>query len=210
MKGKYAVYDYCETLVSFQTANEFIFQYVKHNLNTLSRVKAYLLVNLEVFKRQRKCLLLQLLKGQRREDIELFSKYYTEQWLQKHLNEKVIADLVEKKKKGYTVVIISAGFSVYIESHNEFINADVIIANDFVYESGIFNGTITRKDCHGEEKLNRLDDIVGLENIDLENSYFFSDCLSDLPLFEVFGNRFIIKKGEIEELELDNNQIQDK
>lgn len=206
MKDKFAVYDYCETLISSQTANEFTYQYANQHLCLLSRIKANIFINFKIFKRRKKWLLLNLLKGEHRQEIEAFSRCFAEQWLQKHLNKKVFDDLKDKKKQGYKVIIISAGFSTYIDYHNEFINADKVIANDFVYENDVFNGVISTKDCHGKEKVIRLDAIVGLKNIDLENSCFYSDCLSDLPLFEIFGNRFFIKNGEIEKFDFQGDR----
>ncbi len=197
MKDKYAVYDYCETLIDSQTANEFAFQYAVKRLDFVKKIQAILFLKLRIFKRNRKWLLLGLLKGQAKEDIESFSKYFAEGWLVDHHNKKLIDDLNEKKDKGYKIIIISAGFGSYIEAHNRFLGADKIIANEFSYVDGLFSGLICGDDCHGAEKVRRLDSSVGLGMIDLKNSYFYSDCLSDRPLFDIFGKSFLVVKSEI-------------
>ena len=109
---------------------------------------------------------------------------------------------MRKKNKGYKIIIISAGFESYIRCHNRFIGADEIIANEFSYVDGLFSGLISGADCHGAEKVLRLDSFIGLEKIDLKNSYFYSDCLSDLPLFRIFGNAYFVKGGSFERIDV--------
>ncbi len=202
MKDKFALYDYCETLIDSQTANEFAFQYTLERLGVVKKIQAVLFSKLRVFKKNRKWLLLGLLKGQTKEDIESFSTYFAEGWLLEHHNDKLMDDLNEKKSKGYKIIIISAGFGSYIEAHNRFVGADKIIANEFSYVDGLFSGLICGADCHGAEKVRRLESSVGLGKIDLKNSYFYSDCLSDLPLFEIFGNTYFVKDGDFERIDV--------
>ena len=50
------------------------------------------------------------------------------------------------------------------------------------------------ENCKGEEKVKRLIEVLKKENIevDFENSYMFSDSLSDLPLFNLVGHPYLI------------------
>ena len=50
------------------------------------------------------------------------------------------------------------------------------------------------ENCKGEEKIKRLMAYLKENNIevDFKNSYMFSDSLSDLPLFNLVGNPYLI------------------
>lgn len=197
MKVKLAVFDYCETLVNAQTGNKFIEFYFEKNGGLLKKIAIFLISNLRIFKPRRKKMLLRLLSGQSLVDIQRVAELYVESCLVPAENTNVIASMRELWSKGYEVVILSAGYSVYISAHNKRLQADKIIANDFFYLDSIFTGRMVREDCYGKYKLDRLEECYSNQTIDYENSYFFSDCMSDLPLFNIFGNSFLVTKENI-------------
>ena len=58
------------------------------------------------------------------------------------------------------------------------------------------------KNCKGEEKVNRLKEVLTKEKIEVDffKSYMFSDSLSDLPLLDLVGNSYLInykKKNKV-------------
>ena len=67
--------------------------------------------------------------------------------------------------------------------------------------AGLYNRKIVGENCKGEEKVRRLKEYLKEESIDVDfkNSYMFSDSLSDLPLFNLVGNPYLINyKGKSE------------
>lgn len=46
------------------------------------------------------------------------------------------------------------------------------------------------------EKVNRLSELLDLLSFYLQNLYAYSDCVSDLPLLTLVGNRAVIDSGE--------------
>lgn len=192
MKTKVAVFDYCETLVNMQTGNDFINFYIHRNAGIIARLAAYCISSFRIFKRRRKGLLLSLLSGESLENIERTADLYATQRLEAQENKNVIAYMKRLAQEGYSVIILSAGYSVYIESHNKKFKADKVIANDFCYVDSTFTGRLMQDDCYGSNKLKRLEATFSDEKIDFEESYFFSDCMSDLPLFKSFGKSFLV------------------
>tara|TARA_Y100000385_G_C13097168_1_gene642078 strand:+ start:1189 stop:1794 length:606 start_codon:yes stop_codon:yes gene_type:complete len=197
MKTKIAVFDYCETLVDMQTGNNFISYYFLINSNIIKRLAAYFFCNLRIFKKKRKFLLLYLLSGESQSDIENAAHKFVDNRLINAENTKVIEQIKNLDHKGFKLVIISAGYKVYIDKHNERLNVDLVIANELSYVNKICTGKLTQKDCYGENKIERLKDAFPGEVIDYENSYFYSDCMSDLPLFKKIGNSFLVTKNNI-------------
>ena len=197
MKAKIAVFDYCETLVNMQTGNDFINFYIHRNAGIITRIAAYCISYFRIFKRRRKGLLLRLLSGESLDSIERTADLYASQRLEAQENKNVIAFMKRLEQEGYRVIILSAGYSVYITSHNKKFKADKVIANDFCYVNATFTGRLIQEDCYGSNKLKRLEVAFSDEKIDYEKSYFFSDCMSDLPLFKIFGNSFLVTRQNI-------------
>ena len=197
MKVKIAVFDYCETLVNIQTGNDFLNSYIHQNKGIIVKTIAYFISYLRIFKPRRKALLLRLLSGQSLESIEKFAKFYASERLESEENRNVLEFMKKLKQEGYKLIILSAGYSVYIKAHNNKLKADMVIANDFQYINSIFTGRLTQQDCFGDVKLKRLKEAFINQKIDYENSYFFSDCVSDLPLFKSFGNSFLVTQQNI-------------
>ena len=103
-------------------------------------------------------------------------------------------------KEDIRIFIISAGYECYIK---EFYDEKVtVIANRFIFDEEYFTGEIEGNDCIGNEKIKRLSKEIDLNSIDQENSYAYSDSLSDLPLFQLVKNNYFIKGNNIEKFKL--------
>lgn len=202
LMNKIAAYDYCETLIDAQSGNEFLLQYAQKKLGLIKRLKAFFYGNLRFFKKNRKWLLLALLKGESQQSIDSFAREFSYNWLKLHENHSLISDLRDKNRNGFGTVIISAGYDVYINYHNLSIGSDVVIANRLEFIDGISTGKIIGKDCYGAEKVARLDAVFSLDKVDLINSYFYSDCMSDKPLFKLFGNSYFVSPNRLKKIDI--------
>src|SRR3712207_1968863 len=94
-------------------------------------------------------------------------------------------DMMKKlKDEGCKIYLISASAEFYL---NELYNigiVDKIIGTRFKVDNGVIRGKINGNNCKGQEKVERLMEVIKKENmnVDFKNSYMFSDSLSDLPL----------------------------
>lgn len=202
MITRLAVYDYCGTIVNVQTANEFTYEYAMNNLSWLRRCVAFLVCKNKIFKKNRKRVLLKLMTGEDESKINSFARYYANKTLQNKVNREVLDDLQDRKRQGFKVIIISAGYAEYIKQHNSMIGSDVVVANELLFKNGKFTGMLKEPDCYADEKVTRLKRVVDLHSVDMQKSVFFSDCMSDKPLFQLFGNRFFVRSGVISRLDM--------
>ena len=105
------------------------------------------------------------------------------------------------KKEGYKIYLISASPEFYLNEFYAIEEVDMIIGTRFLIDGGKFIRKMDGANCKGEEKVKRLKEVLKEKNIevDYENSYMFSDSLSDKPLLDLVGNAFLInyrKKSE--------------
>lgn len=191
---KIAAFDFCETLVSFQTADRFV-RYSIHCLNDRYRNTQY-----KLFCLKQKCYyyrfqdhltsgsmhgkkaLLKILKGLPEEKITNLAEEYYMKSVRPAFIRPVVQYLNELQEDGYRIVILSAGYSPYIQFFCREFGAECI-ANNFEYRNHIFTGRLERDDCYGAEKVRRFYEEIGEKTID--HLVFVSDSMSDRPMFEI-------------------------
>lgn len=123
--------------------------------------------------------------------------------LEKILYEDAINMMKKLKGQGYKIYLISASPEFYLNEFYGIKEVDMIIGTKFSIENKMFMRKMDGENCKGEEKVRRLKEVLKEKNIevDYENSYMFSDSLSDKPLLDLVGNAYLInykKKSNFE------------
>ncbi|WP_242960792.1 HAD-IB family hydrolase [Clostridium peptidivorans] len=137
---------------------------------------------------------IKFIDGIKEEEMKVLVKQFYEEKLSKILYIDAINTMRNLKEKGCKIYLISASAEFYL---NELYNIDIvdkIIGTRFTCKDGIYGRKIEGKNCKGEEKVIRLMQVLKEENlnVDFKNSYMYSDSLSDLPLFKLVGNPYLI------------------
>ncbi len=114
--------------------------------------------------------------------------------LDEYINEFVLKNIkyiknfyLEQKKDND--VIISASFAFLIEPFCEHLGIKNVIATTY----DVKKGSIIGKNCKGEEKIRRFRELY--KDAKVDNAY--SDSLSDIPMFEIAKNAYLVKNNEI-------------
>lgn len=205
---KLAIFDVDFTITKKETLME-LFKYVikedKRNLVYIPRaITSGLLYLTKVYDEKRvKESFLKFIDGKTEKEIKgLVNRFYQNR-LSKILYKDSIEMMKNLKKEGYDIYLISASPEFYLYELYAIEEIDKIIGTKFIFDQGIFKRQMKGCNCKGEEKVRRLKEVLKEENIevDFENSYMFSDSLSDKPLLDLVGNPYLInyrKKNEIE------------
>lgn len=195
-----ALFDFCGTIVSLQTADEFVrFALKKYNrhveLFIFSILKdGFIIRVLNGFSIHinYKKLYVRLLAGLSIEEIDVVSKEYNDWLCNGYMIKEVFEKLIELKMQGYEIWIVSAGYSCYLKYFHPTLVAKVI-ATELDFCSGFMTGRISGFDCIGEEKISRLSAI----NVDktFEYSISFSDNISDISLLKIAKIGVVVSNG---------------
>ena len=138
--------------------------------------------------------LLMLIKGFKKQEIESFSKSYYNDEIKNNKIDNTNALLLEYRRKGYKIVILSAGYYSYIKFYAEDNKIDDVIANEFYYDDNqMFVGKIKGKDCYGEEKKNAFKSKYS----SYSNLVFVSDSMSDYPMFKIADVKYFVSKNDV-------------
>ncbi|MCB2308819.1 HAD-IB family hydrolase [Clostridium estertheticum] len=199
MKEKLAIFDVDYTITKRETLVEFYIFMLRKNPKYIKYLPKSIFSSLfYVFKiydaSKTKKTFIRFIDGIEENDMKKIVKEFYEKRLSKILYKDAIDTIKKMKTKGYKIYLISASAEFYLSELYNIKEVDKVIGTRFVKENGLHRNQILGENCKGEEKVKRLKEVLLTENIDVdfENSYMFSDSLSDLPLFNLVGHPYLI------------------
>lgn len=88
---------------------------------------------------------------------------------------------------GHTVAIITSATRYQADPVAEELGIEHALCTRLEVEDGVLTGGIIRPTCYGEGKAEAARSLRAKHDLDLEQSFFYSDSHEDLPLFELVG-----------------------
>lgn len=98
-----------------------------------------------------------------------------------------IEEIKKLQQKGQTVVIVSASPENWISPWSEKLKVD-LIATQLEIQNGLLTGRILGKNCHGAEKVNRINNKYSLG--DYTEIAAYGDTKGDLPMLALAQHSF--------------------
>lgn len=204
---KIAVFDFCETLVPFQSADRFVeFVYNSHKsyhalfwhylFEALNRLKILKFINryrpnLSFGKR----IMTKQLKGVPEKEMNLLAESYFKLKIQPSVIKNVLNELTKRNEDGFDVYIVSGGYDVYLKFFaSEYgIPYDHVISTKLEKRNGVYTGCFDGIDCMRNNKVMLMNEVI---NRDLCYVVAYSDSFSDFPLFQWADESFVVSKGK--------------
>ena len=88
---------------------------------------------------------------------------------------------------GHTVAIITSATRYQAEPVARELGIEHLLYTKLGVEDGILNGKVVKPTCYGEGKAIAGRNLAAKYDLDLDESYFYSDSHEDLPLFDIVG-----------------------
>ncbi|GHT88770.1 hypothetical protein FACS1894137_17280 [Spirochaetia bacterium] len=205
MGNKIAFFDFCDTIIGFQTADRFIdfcneagkkkkkkkfcSQTNSRNKWLLFKIVKKVLSLCSIKKR------LKLLKisGISFEELNKFARKYYEAEIRQSFILPVILEIKKRKEENYKIWIISSGYDIYLKYFIEEFKLDGLIATMLHFNKNhCFSGCIAGLDCIGVNKIKLIKRIFLDTKFDDTISY--SDSKSDLPLLKWTKKGVVVSK----------------
>lgn len=195
---KLALVDFCETLVDFQTADEFVLYIASKKSFKTFVVKEFvrrLLKSMRILRGDKnKKFLLSYLKGLTELELEVYSERYHKEKVRNSIIKNTLLKVEKLKSEGYEIALVSGGYSSYINYFAAEFGFKYVIATDIEVSAGIVTGRIDGLNCMGVNKLYKLKTEIDLESINYDQCYVFSDHESDIYLYCLGRNRYVVEK----------------
>jgi len=198
------IFDFCETLVRFQTADrfvDFILQkenYRKHQWTNfvtriLYRLKIIMIFNKVLPKLNlSKRLKLFQIRGIKTAKIDALANEFYQQEVKPNLILPLYELLQQHSNQNDYVIIISGGYAPYIKIFTEQHHLKKYFATEIGITSDKITGFFSGKDCLYQQKVVLLNNFVKENNISFAKSIAYSDSISDLPLLQWADEAFVI------------------
>jgi HAD superfamily hydrolase (TIGR01490 family) len=216
---KLAFFDFCETLVTFQTADAYI-DFVRKNrggfsmnfLNGVLILLSWLRIISVVNKfypgnSLNKKLKLAQIKNLPYDVLEDQASHFYKEMIRPNLILPVIAEMEKLVRQDFKICLVSAGYSIYLKYFAKEFQIQHIISTDIAFDKTGKRclGIISGKDCIGNEKVSRIRSYFEGETINLSESFAFSDSISDLPMLLLTGKGVVVSREKTQNWSKQNN-----
>lgn len=200
---KIALFDFCDTIVDFQSGNPFIFYVINKKKSKKLHIKNVLRkLKLSMFKTVIKSYpakrdILKLLKGLTYDELNKLAQNYYLYEVRTHFNKEVIDKLNELKEQNYKIYVVSGGYSIYLKFFIEEFDLDGLFATDIKFNTNnICEGVFDGYDCMGWEKYYRLKRFFKDKNISNSEIIGFTDSKSDIPMLKLCTKKYAVATKE--------------
>tara|TARA_B110000003_G_scaffold110197_1_gene112833 strand:+ start:729 stop:1394 length:666 start_codon:yes stop_codon:yes gene_type:complete len=208
---KIALFDFCETVVKFQTADKFV-HFVRnrsnnYRMNFINKIhsifiKFRIIAVLEHFfpkSSLNKRLVLFQLKGFSKSRLRQYAKLYYFNKIKKAFIKTILFELIKKKEEGYKIIVVSGGYDIYLDYFVEEFRIDGLISTQIKFnKSDICMGKISGIDCLWSNKVKLLESYFVKEKIDFRNSLAYSDSFTDIPMLNWVQNGIVVSNNNVE------------
>lgn len=179
---KAIIYDFDKTIYSKETSMAFMFFFLKRHRYLIPKFilnLTIILFNIKDLKKV-KNIFFSIFKGM---DIENDINLFWEKEM-KNIYPYFFKEIKENRKDADLLILISASPDFLLEPIYKKLGFDILISTKYS------NFTLIGKNCKKNEKLKRLNELGSFDVL-----CFYSDSLSDLPLFNIAKKKISINKG---------------
>lgn len=205
---KLVIFDFCETLVNFQTADCFV-EYILHQSGrgkrkynkiltaVLYRLRVIALTNklfpgLNLSKR----MCLYQLQGLPNHEMDSWSKAFVNEKIRPNLIPELMIKLKEHQQVDDYIVLISGGYEDYLNVFAQQENIPVVMGTRIQIKNNRLTGYFDGADCLHTEKVNRLNEWLSTRNNHFESTVVYSDSITDMPLFKWVDDPIVVSKNK--------------
>lgn len=200
--NKVALFDFCETIANFQTADAYVRFVQSHSTpsNLYIRYLHALLARLRVMSIWRKLqpkrsidkrMTLMQLRGRSYEEMDRLAKDYYESQIKPNLITQVVEELLRLKRDGYKCYVVSGGFDIYLKYFCEEYSMDGLLSTKIGFKKDKCTGCFDGHDCMFDYKIDYIKSTIAG---DTKQWMAFTDSITDLPMLELVGNPIVVSR----------------
>ncbi len=202
------VFDFCETLVNFQTADKFVdfiiekenyynFRWIKTLNSIFTRTRVLAIVNkfLPELNPSKRLKLFQI-RGISEKKVNQYAIDFYNDFIMPNRIMPLYDKMKEHIKNNDFVLIISGGYTPYLKIFSEKHNIQAYFGTELEKNNSILTGQFLGKDCLHGQKIVLLEKYLKEKQINFTTSVSYSDSITDLPLLKWTDEAFVISKNK--------------
>lgn len=130
------------------------------------------------------------------EELELLHRQFMQEFIAPMRQRKADALLQKHRERGDFLLIITATNRFVTAPIARALGVDDLLATDPERVGNRYTGRVKGIPCYREGKVQRLREWLDETEHSLDDSYFYSDSINDLPLLEVVTHPFVVDGDE--------------
>ncbi|NQU08330.1 MAG: HAD family hydrolase [Candidatus Abyssubacteria bacterium] len=132
--------------------------------------------------------------------IDICERWFDEM-VKHYIYPRAVEVINEHRSKGHTLAILSAATPYTVNPVKKHLDIEHGICTDLVVRDGRFTGEIVEPYCYGEGKTYWAERFANENGLSLEESYFYTDSFTDMPMLERVGYPKIVNPDKLLEAE---------
>jgi HAD superfamily hydrolase (TIGR01490 family) len=175
------------TLAFYSRRQQGLFQTLRKSVGTLAKLPLFGVTDLysrNVFNE----FFFQSYKGESEDRLRYFSEELFEEVLKPAIFDGTPELIAQSKKIGQKQIVISGALDFTIDRLCEYLEIDEFVSNRLEFVNGYATGRILPPIMASATKAKWMREYAERENINLSESYAYSDSISDLPMLSIVGH----------------------
>jgi HAD superfamily hydrolase (TIGR01490 family) len=119
-----------------------------------------------------------------------------EAWFAAEVEGTICAEARERiiwhRDEGHLVALLTSATRFLSMPLARVLGVEHVLCTELEVQEGILTGAYIEPCCYGEGKVHRAEAFAAEHDIDLQQSYFYSDSFSDLPMLERVGEPRVV------------------
>jgi putative phosphoserine phosphatase/1-acylglycerol-3-phosphate O-acyltransferase len=126
-------------------------------------------------------------EGESEQEMIDFCRDFFHETVKDYLYEEAVQRVRKHQALGHTVALLTAATSYVAEPAGRFLGIRNLLCTRLEVRNGRFTGRLLKPLCHGKGKLYWAIEFCRAHGAALEESYFYTDSIRDLPALEAVG-----------------------
>lgn len=201
---KVAVFDFCDTVVNFQTADRFVYYAIEHAENKKIKKRKSILDKMQKMSFAKridkltdgkyslnKRIILWQLRGASKQEMDEWSEAYYREEIVPNLHADILEIIQQYQEKGYFVYLASGGYDIYLRFFISDYRINGCVCTKLKFNKNIFSGKIYGWDCMRRNKTRML---MACFKEHLEHTVVYTDSKTDLSLLIWADEGIVVSK----------------
>ena len=191
------IFDFCDTLFRGQSISYYInFLISKESFFKRWYLKFRRKLIPPTGSRKHKEFILKPFSGYSLTYFEEISYQFYQQVVKERFHSEIINKLIEHKKRGDFVIVISGGFDIYLKHLIKDYDLDGVISTGLKFTEDSFSGEILGEECLGEQKVLMCNRMLSQVDEKFEKTVCYTDHHSDVHLLDFSDEGYVVDFGQ--------------
>jgi HAD superfamily hydrolase (TIGR01490 family) len=144
--------------------------------------------------------------GMPEEEMIALTERWFDEMVKNYIYPRAVEVVNEHRSRGHKLAILSAATIYAVGPVKRHMGIEHGICTNLVIRDGRFTGELVEPYCYGEGKIYWAERFASENGISLDDSYFYTDSYTDLPMLDKVGRPMIVNPDALLEAEAEKRR----